>query len=172
MVLDASLLNTQHHKVWIKGKVEQSREKKSRPPLYLGVVAIEKGAFGSPSTTVTKFPFTYFLLRCSTRPNEWGTQWDSNLLLKVSKSSLLTIKLPRRPSWSGSKRCTWHYHKMNGRRKLSFLFYYLEQTAPNSPVFDVPVTNSGDWERGFRPGSTTIMALVSCNSSVLCWQPT
>ena len=26
MVLDASLLNTQHYKVWIKGKVEQSRE--------------------------------------------------------------------------------------------------------------------------------------------------
>ena len=27
MVLDASLLNTQHYKVWIKGKVEQSQEK-------------------------------------------------------------------------------------------------------------------------------------------------
>ena len=26
MVLDAALLNTQHYKVWIKGKVEQSRE--------------------------------------------------------------------------------------------------------------------------------------------------
>ena len=26
MVLDASLLNTQHYKVWIKGKVEPSRE--------------------------------------------------------------------------------------------------------------------------------------------------
>ena len=26
MVLDAALLNTQHNKVWIKGKVEQSRE--------------------------------------------------------------------------------------------------------------------------------------------------
>ena len=29
MVLDALLLNTQHHKVWIKGKVEQSSEKSS-----------------------------------------------------------------------------------------------------------------------------------------------
>ena len=27
MVLDTSLLNTQHYKVYIKGKVEQSREK-------------------------------------------------------------------------------------------------------------------------------------------------
>ena len=43
MVLDTSLLNTQQYKVCIKGKVEQS-------PLHLGVVAIEKGAFWSPST--------------------------------------------------------------------------------------------------------------------------
>ena len=26
MVLDAALLNTQHYKMWVKGKVEQSRE--------------------------------------------------------------------------------------------------------------------------------------------------
>ena len=45
MVLDASLFNTQHYKVRIKGKVEQSRE----------VVAIEKGAFGLPSTMVANF---------------------------------------------------------------------------------------------------------------------
>ena len=32
MVLDASLLNTQHYKVWIKGKVEQSRERSSSLP--------------------------------------------------------------------------------------------------------------------------------------------
>ena len=38
MVLDTSLLDTQRYKVRING-----------------VVAIEKGAFGSPSTTVTKF---------------------------------------------------------------------------------------------------------------------
>ena len=29
MLLDATLLNTQHYKVWIKGKVEQSRERSS-----------------------------------------------------------------------------------------------------------------------------------------------
>ena len=28
---------------------------------HLSVVAIEKGAFGSPSTTVTNFTFTYYL---------------------------------------------------------------------------------------------------------------
>ena len=40
MVLDASLLNTQHYKVRIKGKVEQSRERSSA----LGVVSYRKGS--------------------------------------------------------------------------------------------------------------------------------
>ena len=35
MVLDASLLNTQHYKVRIKGKVEQSREMSSALPYTL-----------------------------------------------------------------------------------------------------------------------------------------
>ena len=47
LVLDAVLLNTQHYKVRIKGKMEQSREWGSTL-LHLGVVAIEKGAFWSP----------------------------------------------------------------------------------------------------------------------------
>ena len=51
MLLDAPLLNIQHYKVRIKGKVEQSRER-SAFPLHLCVVAIEKGAFGSHATTV------------------------------------------------------------------------------------------------------------------------
>ena len=38
------------YKVRSKGKVEQSRERSSA----LGVVAIENGALGSPSTTVAK----------------------------------------------------------------------------------------------------------------------
>ena len=60
MVIDASLLNTQQYKVWIKGKVEKSRER-SNGPLHLGVVAIEKGAFRSPSTKVAIL-LTYLLL--------------------------------------------------------------------------------------------------------------
>ena len=35
MVLDASFLNTQHYKVLIKGKVEQSRERSSTLPYTL-----------------------------------------------------------------------------------------------------------------------------------------
>ena len=62
MVLDISLLNTQQYKVCIKGKGEQSGKRSSALPLHLGVVAIEKGAFGSPSTTVANFTFTLFNL--------------------------------------------------------------------------------------------------------------
>ena len=54
MVLDAALVNTQSYKVVIKDKVERSREW-SDAFLYTSVVAIEKGAFGSPLTTVAKF---------------------------------------------------------------------------------------------------------------------
>ena len=49
MVLDASLHNTQHYKVEIKGKVEESREKSCAFPYTL-----EKDAFGSPLTMVAK----------------------------------------------------------------------------------------------------------------------
>ena len=49
MVLDMSLFNTQQYK-----------GKEWHPPLHLGVVAIKKGAFWSPSTTVANF--TYFYL--------------------------------------------------------------------------------------------------------------
>ena len=54
MVFDTSLLNTQQYKVRIKGKVTQSRETSSALADTFGVEAIEKGAFWSPSTTVTK----------------------------------------------------------------------------------------------------------------------
>ena len=50
---DAALLNTQHYKVRIKGKVQQYREWSSTFPYTEGVEAIEKGAIGSPSTKVT-----------------------------------------------------------------------------------------------------------------------
>ena len=52
MVLDTTLLKTKRYKVMIKGKVELSKESSSAP-LHLGLVAIETGAFGSPSTNFT-----------------------------------------------------------------------------------------------------------------------
>ena len=59
MLLDPSFFNTQHNKVRIKGKVEQSRENELRPSQHLGVIAIKTRSFGSPSTTVAKFNFLY-----------------------------------------------------------------------------------------------------------------
>ena len=43
MILDATLFNTQHDKVMVEGKVEQSWERSSALPYNLNVVAIEKG---------------------------------------------------------------------------------------------------------------------------------
>ena len=45
------LLNTQHYKVWIKGKWSNSG-KGVVTPIYLSVIPVEKGAFGSPSTMI------------------------------------------------------------------------------------------------------------------------
>ena len=59
MVLDANLLNTQHYKVRIKSKVEQSREWSSGLSYTSCVVAIEKGAFESLSTKVANFTYIY-----------------------------------------------------------------------------------------------------------------
>ena len=53
MVLDVSLLNTHHYKVQIKSKLGQSWERSSA--LSCTLVAIEKGDFESPLTTVTNF---------------------------------------------------------------------------------------------------------------------
>ena len=58
IVLDTALLYTLQYKVHIKGKVEQSRERS----IALGVVAIEKGAYWSPSTTVTIFNYLPIVL--------------------------------------------------------------------------------------------------------------
>ena len=52
MVFDAFFLNTQHFKGWLKRKGKQLRERSNALPLHLGVVAIDKVAFRTPSTTV------------------------------------------------------------------------------------------------------------------------
>ena len=70
IVLDAALLNTQHYKVRIKGYVEQSMDW-SRALLHTSVVAIEKGAFGSPSTKVTNSTYSLYV------------QWTTPTLQKV-----------------------------------------------------------------------------------------
>ena len=63
MVLDAALLSTQHYKVRIKGKVEQSLEWSSTP-LLIDIVAIEKGAFGLPLGKVANFTIYIYIYMC------------------------------------------------------------------------------------------------------------
>ena len=55
MVFDAVLLKNQYRKVWIKGKVEQTRERRVAPFPSLRWSSCWKGAFWSPSTTVVNF---------------------------------------------------------------------------------------------------------------------
>ena len=82
MVLNVSLLNTQHYMVRIKGKIEQSRERSSTLP-YTSVSLLSKSeTWGSPSTTVANFTYSvgryihlcihmyaYIILRIS---SHWG----------------------------------------------------------------------------------------------------
>ena len=56
MVLNAFLLSTRYYKVWVKSKVDQSKERNSALP-YTSLVAIEKGAFDLPSTRVGQLTY-------------------------------------------------------------------------------------------------------------------
>ena len=60
MVLDASQLNSLHYNIRIKTKVEHSREKSSA--LYLFVVAIDKGASESTSTTIANNLYSLLII--------------------------------------------------------------------------------------------------------------
>ena len=55
MVLDTSLLNTQHYKVRIKSKVEQSSERSSAFPYTSVLYLLKREPSGSPSSTVANF---------------------------------------------------------------------------------------------------------------------
>ena len=59
VVLDDTLLNTQHYQARMKDKVEQSRGQSGALLYNSGVLAIEKGSFGSPSTKVTNFIYIH-----------------------------------------------------------------------------------------------------------------
>ena len=94
IVLDTSLLNTQQYKVGIKGKVDQSRERSSALPY--SVVAIEKGAFGPPSTKVDYYTGICVINKkllcvclCVCLCIFWTNNMNSGLCSRVSTQSLL-----------------------------------------------------------------------------------
>ena len=80
IVFDASLLNTQHYKVRIKAKRSNQGEK-WRPLLHLDVAAIEKGAFGSPSTTVGQLIYIYIYLNSCACFRSHGNIISANIIL-------------------------------------------------------------------------------------------
>ena len=55
----AALLNTQYYKVKDQGESGTIKGMERHPSLYLGVVDIERGAFGLPSTKVIKFTYSW-----------------------------------------------------------------------------------------------------------------
>ena len=66
MGLDTSLLNTQHYKVCIKGKVEQSRERSCTLPYILVLFLLKKDSSGHPRL---QLPTYLIQLRSSTTTN-------------------------------------------------------------------------------------------------------
>ena len=89
MILDAALLSTLQ--VSVKDKVEQSREWSSTLPYTSVLVAIEKGAFRSPSTKVANFIYIFgFLIGQSSKIlNRW--QLKSDLYSIVLWKHMITI---------------------------------------------------------------------------------
>ena len=59
MVLDANLLNTQHYKVCIKGKVEQSREWCSALLYTLVLQLLKREAFRLSLTAIVNFTYLH-----------------------------------------------------------------------------------------------------------------
>ena len=75
VVLDASLLNTQHYKVWIKGKVEQSREGVAPSPTHW-CSSYRKGSLRVTLDYGRQLYYTYFTYVYIWYPTE--TMTDAN----------------------------------------------------------------------------------------------
>ena len=85
MVLVTSLVNTQQYKVRINDKVAQSKER-SNAPLHFGVVAIEKGAFGLPSTTVANLDVYLSSLNLLKRKSKhFSVKYARNILCIINQ---------------------------------------------------------------------------------------
>ena len=126
MVLDSTLLNTQHYQVRIKGKV-----KEFRPLQHLGVVAIEKGAFGSLSITVANFTYNSFLFNKSHflytvikfQPVKTDSQWicaDT----RYRQEELLRV-MDGRDGWWEKVSKTWWWGGVRTREGVISLVWFL-----------------------------------------------
>ena len=91
MVLDASLLNTQHYKVWIKGKVEQFRERSGAPPTPWCSSYWKRNLRVTIGYSCQLFFFFFFFFFGDTRVLAINVEYDS--MLKVQLYSYLTVRL-------------------------------------------------------------------------------
>ena len=117
MVLDAALLKTQHYKVKIKGKVEQSKEWSSALPY---TVAIEKGAFRSPSTKVANFTYimaanfsslSSYLIMIFSLSHFYLQKYQSKIILNVISKKSCTVAIKPLINLRDSTKknyCTWY----------------------------------------------------------------
>ena len=112
-VLDTSLLNTQHYKVRIKSKEEQSRETNSA----LGVVAFEKGACWSSSTMVSNFTFNFNIkLKYSDFASATSIYLSIYLILSLSLSIYIYIYIYNK-IWHKITSKGWYAIKTNQTTK-------------------------------------------------------
>ena len=132
MLLDASLLKTQHYKVWIKGKW-YNPGKGVAPSLHLGVVAIEKGAFGSPLITVSQLTITGPLalcIECSPIVWEIGVQSQVKSYQRLKKCYLMPPCLKLSIIRYGSR------VKWNNPGKV---YYQLKRESSDFPLLQSPI---------------------------------
>ena len=89
MALDASFLNTQHYKVQIKGKVEQSREMSSPPYTF------KKGAFGFTLDYDRHLYFYLYLILNKMHVVQWLPLYEMNMVIraKILGVSIISIAL-------------------------------------------------------------------------------
>ena len=97
MIFDVSLFNTQHYKVRIKDK-GSNPGKRLAPSLQLAVVAIEKGTFGSPLTTVSQLTKQYIYIYIYIS--------SSHLVVPPARISL-SLSLHPSLSFIASSRSSW-----------------------------------------------------------------
>ena len=79
MVLDASFLNTQHYKVWVKDKVEQSRERSGDLPYTSVLSLLKKEPLGHPRLRSPTLLFTNLRIMLFNESLKWKFKL-SNLL--------------------------------------------------------------------------------------------
>ena len=129
MVLDASQLNTQHH-VRIKGKWSNPG-KEQHPSLHVSIVAIEKGTFKSPSTTVANYIYIYIHIytyrereRVKERKREGRRDWEVFCTTFDMFKTFLEVKEVPMPRYISRQIASKHARRIINEVQQKFLPYF------------------------------------------------